>query len=291
MSESVTSPRRWGTSTSDALRVVPRRSYVSIVLAVLAVGISLALAFSLARNPNITWSVTADHLFDPQVLHGVLVTVQLSILAMFFGIVLGVAIGLARMSHNRILRSFAAGYTMFFRGVPVLVQLLIWGNIGLLFSDVTLAVPGTDLVAFSLPTNDLIGPFTAAVIGLALHEAAYVAEIVRAGVMGVPRGQVEAASAMGMRPGRITRRVVLPQAMRMIIPPTGNQFVTLIKGTSLVSVIAGGDLLTQTQNIAARTYQVIEMLAVATLWYMVLVGVASVGQLWLERRFSRGYQR
>lgn len=273
------------------LRVVPRRSLVTWALAGVAVLLCLAVTWTIVTSPSIDWSVTRSYLFNPQILHGVRVTILLSVLAMAFGVVLGVVVGLARMSKSAVLRGLATGYIMLFRGVPVLVQLLLWGNIGLIIQRVSLGIPFTDVEFFAVSTNRLIGPFTAAVIGLALHEAAYMAEVVRSGVMSVDRGQLEAAAALGMKPARTTRRILMPQALRVIVPPTGNQFVTLIKGTSLVSVIAGGDVLTQAQNIAASNYRVIELLGVATFWYVLLVAVASLGQSALERAVSKGVRR
>lgn len=271
------------------LTVVKRRSYFSLVLAVVSVLITGFVALGLARNPYLKWSVVADYLFSPMILKGVVVTIELSVLSMLCAIVLGILIGIARMARNPMLSSLARGYIVFFRGVPVLVQLLIWGNIGLLVKTISLGVPLTDITFFSIKTNDLLIPFASAVIGLTLAEAAFMAEVVRAGIVSIDRGQLEAAAAIGMTPARTTRRIVLPQALRVMIPPTGNEFVNLIKGTSLVSVIAGGDLLTHAQNISATSYRIVEMLVVATVWYLVLVTLATIGQNYLEKAASRGF--
>ncbi|MEW1931415.1 amino acid ABC transporter permease [Rhodococcus sp. NPDC079359] len=268
--------------------VIERRSYLPWILAAVAAALTVGFGWLLISNPALDWTQTVQYLFAPQVLKGVWVTIQLSILSMAVGICVGIFIGLGRMSDNGVLRTLSTIYVTIFRGIPVLLQLLIWGNIGLIVRNVTVGVPFTDVAFFSVPTNELIGPFTAAIIGLALAEAAYIAEVVRAGVLSVDRGQLEAASALGMTPGRTTRRIMLPQALRLIIPPMGNQFVTLIKATSLVSVIAGGDLLTQVQNISATSYRIIEMLAVAAFWYLVLVSVATIAQHFLERAVSKG---
>lgn len=275
---------------SDKLtyRVIPRKRPVPWVIAAIAIVATTGFLYSLATNGQLDWSVSAQYLFAPQVLRGVWVTIQLSIYSIVFGIAIGLVIGLGRMSSNRVLKTLSTAYVTVFRSIPVLLQLLIWGNIGLIIQNVSVGIPFTSVEFFSFRTNELIGPFSAAVIGLALAEAAYIAEVVRAGVLSVDKGQLEAASALGMNGSRTSRRIVIPQALRVIIPPLGNQFVTLIKATSLVSVIAGGDLLTQTQNIAATNYRVIELLAVAAFWYIILVVVASVGQHFLERRYSRG---
>src|SRR5699024_11095397 len=278
--------------TSQVLyKIIPRRSYIPWVLAGLTVAFTAAFVYGLATNPALDWAETGRYLFSPQVLSGVWTTIQLSVLAMILGIVVGLGVALFRLSKNKVLRALGTAYITVFRSVPVLVQLLIWGNVGLIIRIVSLGIPFTDVRFFSMPTNELIGPFTAAVLGLALAEAAYIAEVVRGGVSAVDKGQAEAASALGMTPARVTRRVILPQALRPIIPPLGNQFVVLIKATSLVSVIAGGDLLTQLTNISATSYRVIEMLAVAVFWYLVLVSVTSIGQYFLERKMSKGVRK
>lgn len=274
--------------TREKLLIRRRHQIFPWIVFALAVIIVFSVVQALVTAPTIDWTVVGSYLFAPPVIGGLWTTIVLSVVSMAIGIVLGVFIGLARMSSNRLLSGMAHGYIMLFRGVPVLVQLLIWGNIGLIIRNFAFGIPFTSVEFFSISTNELISPFTAAIIGLALHEAAYVGEIVRSGILSVDKGQLEAAAALGMSPARTTRRIVLPQSLRVMIPPTGNQFVTLIKGTSLVSVIAGGDLLTQTQNIAATSYRVIEMLAVASFWYLVLVGIATQAQSLLEKSVSKG---
>jgi len=273
------------------LTVVRRRAPWPWVLAAVAVAALGAFLYGMATNPALDWSETATYLFRPEVLKGLWVTIQLSVISTAAGIIIGLVIALWRMSTNRVLKTLALVYIALFRSVPVLVQLLIWGNIGLIIRNVSLGIPFTDIRFFSIPTNELVGPFTAAVLGLALAESAYIAEVIRAGILSVDAGQLEAASALGMTRGRTMRRIVLPQALRVMIPPLGNQFVTLIKGTSLVSVIAGGDLLTQVVNISATSYRVIEMLTVAVFWYLIIVSLATIGQYFLERRLSRGVKR
>ncbi|WP_295837720.1 amino acid ABC transporter permease [uncultured Microbacterium sp.] len=272
-------------------RVIRRRAILPWIVAAALSALMIGVVTALATNPRLDWGVTGQWLFNPRILKGVWVTIQLSVLSMVFGIVLGTVIGIARLSHNRVLRLIASTYVTIFRSVPALLQLLLWGNIGLIIQQVSIGIPFTDVRFFAINTNDLIAPFTAAVIALALHEAAYVAEIVRGGILGVDVGQREAGAALGMPPGYIMRRVLLPQAFRLIIPPLGNQFVTLIKATSLVAIIAGGDVLTEAQNIAASNYRVVEMLAVATFWYFLLVIAASIGQSFLERAATKGVRR
>jgi polar amino acid transport system permease protein len=284
----ITPPQR---QTAPARKVVRRHPIVPwIIAAVLAVA-SIAFVAALAANPRLDWSVTGQWLFNPRILGGVWITIQLSVLSMLFGIILGTAIGIARLSQNAVLRTIAAVYVTIFRSIPALLQLLLWGNIGLVVQQVQAGIPFTDVQFFVVDTNDLIAPFTAAVIALSLHEAAYVAETVRGGILGVDVGQREAGAALGMPPAYVMRNVLLPQAFRLIIPPLGNQFITLIKATSLVAIIAGGDVLTEAQNISASNYRVIEMLAVATFWYFVLVLAATVGQWFLERAVNKGVRR
>jgi polar amino acid transport system permease protein len=242
---------------------------------------------SLAVNDNIQWSVVGDFLFDDAILHAVLVTLELSVAAQALGIVLGVVFAVMRLSVNPVLRSTAGAYIWFFRGTPQLVQLIFWFNLGILFPTLGVDIPFLAL-DFSTPTNTIITPLTAAILGLGLNESAYYSEIVRAGVLSVPQGQVSAATALGMTFPQTMRKIVLPQAMRVIIPPTGNDFIMMLKTSSLVAVIGGSELLSTSRDIYARSFHVIELLIVASFWYLVLTSIASVGQYFLERRFSRG---
>lgn len=270
---------------------VPVRHPGQWVIGAIAVLAVAALVLSLAQNEKLDWGTVGAYLFTPSVLQGLLVTFELAAIGMVIGVALGILLALARMSHSRVLRGLASGYIWVFRGVPLLVQLLVWGNLGLLFATLGVGIPFTDLTLLEVNTNVLVTGFVAACLGLGLHEAAYMAEVVRGGIMSVDPGQREAAIALGMGGTTAMRRVVLPQAMRVIVPPTGNQFISLLKATSLVSVIAGGDLLTVVQNIGAVNFRTLEMLFVATFWYLVVVSVLSALQHILERRLSRGYTR
>lgn len=247
------------------------------------------LVWTIAINPNLHWDIVVKYQFDRVILEGLWVTVQLTVASMAIGVVLGVVVALMQVSDSRILRAGAMAYVWFFRGTPLLVQLIFWFNIALIFPEIGLGVPfgGPKLVTWD--TNTLITGFVAALLGLSINEGAYMSEIVRAGLRSVDPGQQEAAAALGMSRMKIMRRVVLPQAMRIIVPPTGNQFISMLKTTSLVSVIAGADLLTVTQRLYLTNFEVIALLIVASLWYLVLTTVASVGQYYLERRFSRGF--
>lgn len=253
-----------------------------VVLAVVAY-----VGYSFVTNPRIRWDLIGEYLGADAVLRGVLLTLELTVLAMVLGIVLGVVAAVMRLSQNVVLQAVAGAYVWLFRGTPVLVQLIFWFNIAALFPEFAIGVPfGPTLV--SVEANTLITQFTAVAIGLGLNEGAYMSEIVRAGIISVGRGQSEAATALGMRRGTILRRVVLPQAMRVIIPPTGNETISMLKTTSLALVVGLPELLGSVANVYSRNYQVIPLLLVATIWYLVLSTVLSIGQYFLERRLARG---
>ena len=236
----------------------------------------VALAVSIWQNPHIDHAAIARHQFAPAILQGLRLTVVLALLAALIGTVLGVALAVMRLSPSPVLRLGSGLYTWLLRGTPLLVQILLWGNLGLLFQRIG-----------PFDTNALITPFVASVVALGLNEAAYMAEIVRAGILSVDQGQADASLALGMSRGLAMRRILLPQALRVIIPPAGNQFISLLKATSLVSVIAGGDLLTAAENISSANLKTIELMLVATFWYLVLTTITSLGQYLVERRLGR----
>jgi polar amino acid transport system permease protein len=207
---------------------------------------------------------------------------------MLIGLVLGIVLALMRDSDNPVMTVASGLFIWLFRGTPVLVQLVFWFNIGIIFPSIGLSIPfGPTL--FDIPTNTIMTPALTALLGLGLNEAAYMSEIVRAGLLSVDHGQREAAQSLGLPPGKVLRRVVLPQALRVIIPPTGNQFISLLKTSSLVSIIAAGDLLTQATRIYNENFRILELLVVASLWYLLMTTIASIGQYYIERRFSRGF--
>ncbi|WP_011579388.1 MULTISPECIES: amino acid ABC transporter permease [Chelativorans] len=248
--------------------------------------IVLEAVMLVGQNPNFGWATVGEYLFHQNILDGLKITLGLSVVSMALGILFGLVIALMRMSPDRLLSGFAAGFLWFFRAVPLLVQLIFWYNLSALFPEVKISIPfGPELGAWE--TNSLISPLTAAIIGLALHEAAYMAEIIRGGLLSVDRGQIEATQAFGMSRARALRRVILPQAMRFIVPPSGNQFISMVKATSLVSVIAMSDLLYSVQAIYNRTFEVIPLLLVAAAWYLFIVSLLNVGQEFLERHFGR----
>ncbi len=254
----------------------------SVAVAVLA---ALGL-WSVATNPAFEWPVAGAYMLNPQILLGLWRTLELTVLAMVIGLVLGTALAMMRLSGNRLLQVLSWAYIWFFRSVPALVQLIFWYNFGALYPVIALRIPFGPAL-FSANANTLITPMFAALAGLGLSQAAYTAEVIRGGIASVAHGQTRAALALGM--GRLTifRRIVFPQAMRVIIPPVGNEVISMVKNTSLVSVIALAELLYTAQLIYARTYQTIPLLITASLWYLIVVSILSAGQHVLERRFRQ----
>ncbi len=269
------------TPVADVPEVVPLRRPFRWAAAVLVLALLAGAVFSVATNPNFQWNVVGAYFATPAVLHGLWLTVWLTAVTMVLGFALGTVLAVLRLSGNPVLAAVSWGYTWFFRSVPVLVQLLFWFNIGALY-------PVIGVGEFSTSTVDLLGGVTTAVIGLVLHEAAYAGEVVRGGILSVDPGQSESAQALGMTRGRILRRVVLPQAMRAIVPPAANMLIGTLKGTSIVSVIAVHDLLHSVQLIYNRNYQVIPLLLVATAWYLIVTSLLTIAQHRVERHYARG---
>ena len=258
--------------------------------AAVVVGLAvLGVLWSLAKNPNLDWPTILDYLFAELTLRGAVVTVVLTVVAMTIGLIGGVGVAVMRLSDNYVLRWVATAYVWFFRGTPVLVQIIFWGYLGAFYPRITLGIPFTDVTFYDQRTSTLITGTTAAILALGLNEVAYAAEIVRGGIQSVPNGQREAAASLGLTPAVTMRRVVLPQAMRVIVPPMGNEVITMLKTTALVSVIAGKDLLTNLQQAYAQNFKVIPLLVVASLWYLAMVTVLSLVQSRLEKRYGRGF--
>ncbi|MCO6007977.1 amino acid ABC transporter permease [Actinoallomurus purpureus] len=264
----------------------PLRWVASFILLVLAA----QLVHLLVTNDNFEWDVVGRY-FNAQIIgRGIVTTLELTVIAMAVGVVGGVLLAVGRLSENRLLRTSCGVYVWFFRGIPVLVQLVFWYNLSALLPRVSFGVPfGPEFVSGG--TNHLITPLFAAILGLGLNEAAYMAEIIRGGLLAVDPGQTEAAQALGMSDARTFRRIVMPQAMRFIVPPTGSQVINMLKATSLVSVIALADLLYTVQSIYNRTFQTIPLLIVACLWYLLITSVLYVGQSFIERHYARGATR
>jgi polar amino acid transport system permease protein len=261
-------PGRW---VAAALLLVLAAMFVNFVL----------------TSPRLRLDLVAGYLFERSILQGLLVTLELTVVAMAVGVVLGTVIAVMRLSENPLLRGAATAYVGLFRGTPILVQLLFWFFLGTVLPQISLGIPFGPSFA-SVPTNTLITQFTAAILGLGLNEAAYMAEIVRAGIGSVDRGQTEAAQALGMSPLTTYRRVVLPQAGRLIVPPTANEAISMLKLTSLCLVIGLPELTTTAQLIYGRNFQQIPLLIVASIWYLVLTTLLTIVQTRIERRMSRG---
>ncbi|GAB3556485.1 amino acid ABC transporter permease [Spelaeicoccus albus] len=261
----------------------------SIGMAV-AVIILAVLVLSAIRNDNFQWDVVFKYFLSKSIVRGLLTTIELTALSVAIGLSLGTVIAVMRLSKNPVLTYIASAYVWFFRGTPLLVQLIFWFNLSALYSRLSITIPfGPDLV--SVNTNAVISPFIAAMLGLGLHAAGYMAEVVRGGILGVDQTQVEAACALGMSRGTRFRKVVWPQALRLIIPPAGNRVISELKDTSLVSVIAIPDVLYSAQIVYSRTYETIPLLIVATLWYLIVVSLLSIGQRVAEKRVGRSVKQ
>jgi polar amino acid transport system permease protein len=272
------------------IRAVPVRRPGRWVAGAVILVIAVALVRSAATNPHFEWSVVGHWLFDERVLEGVRLTLELTVIAMGIGVVLGVLLAVMRLSPNPLLAGGSWLYIWFFRGTPVLVQLFFWYFISALYPKLDLGVPfGPAFIHGNV--NSLIKPFTAAILALGLNEGAYMAEIVRAGIISVPEGQSDAARSLGMTRLQTMRRIVLPQAMRVIIPPTGNETISMLKTSSLASTIAVGELTYQAQTIYSVNFKPIPLLIVASVWYLVCTSVLYIGQYYLERYYARGATR
>jgi polar amino acid transport system permease protein len=257
---------------------------VAAVLVLLLVAWMVAVVFT---NPNFQWKVVGKYLFSKEILDGVKLTIELTLSAMTIGVALGIVAALMRRSDNRLVAGAATFYIVAFRGTPALVQLIFWYNLAALFPRITLGIPffGPDWV--SINANAIITPMVAANLGLGLCEGAYMAEIVRAGIISVDSGQREAGMALGLTRAQTMRRIILPQALRVIVPPTGNQIIGMLKLSSLASVITVTELLSASELIYTRTYETIPLLIVASIWYVTLTSLLTLVQRLIERRLGR----
>ncbi|MGW1591593.1 amino acid ABC transporter permease [Streptomyces sp. NPDC002386] len=273
-----------------ALEVVPVRHYARWTAAVAVVVLVAQFVHGLATNPVWEWGVFGDYVLSETIVQAVWVTLQLTAYATVLGFLLGTVLAFMRLSHSPVLRTVAWTYIWIFRSIPMIVQLVFWFNLSALYEELGVGVPFGP-VLWSVDSNSLIGTIGAAVIGLTLHQAAYAAEIVRGGVVSVDHGQLEAAAALGIPRLRQIRRIVLPQAMRAILPTAGNEIIGLLKGTSVVYVMSIGELFYRVQVIYGRNGRVIPLLLVATAWYVALTSLLSVAQYYVERRYARGAGR
>lgn len=274
------------TGGADHVGVAPTRHIGRWVAAGVVVLIGVAVVVSMTTNPRFEWRVVGHYFAAPIILEGLGRTLVLTAIAMGIGIALGAMLALMRLSSNPVMSGASAVYTWFFRGIPPLVLLIFVYNISALYPSFGVRVPFGGPLLFSASANALITPFTAAIVGLGLNESAFMGEIIRAGIQSVPAGQSTAGLSIGMSRFQVMRRIVLPQAMRLIIPPTGNETIGMLKMTSLVSVLALADLLYSAQLIYSATFQTIPLLTVATLWYLIATTVLTLGQRYAELHFS-----
>jgi polar amino acid transport system permease protein len=270
-----------GIGDITGLRIVPRRFYGRWVAAVIIMAVFAWIVKAFAEG-QIAWNVVAQFFTAPAILNGLVNTVIMTACAMALGITLGVIFAVMYMSPNPVLRGSALFYIWFFRGTPLLLQLLLWFNLALVFPK--LGIPGV----FEMRTVDVMTPFVATLLGLGMNQGAYTAEVIRSGILSVDTGQTEAAKSIGMTRLTALRRIVLPQAMRVIIPPVGNEFISMVKLTSIASVIQYSEILRNAQTIYYANARVIELLIVAAAWYLMVVTLLQIGQYFLERRFARG---
>jgi polar amino acid transport system permease protein len=283
-------PKRADAPGPDAPRIVPRRHVGRWLTAAVALLLFAMVLNSVLRNRAFQWDVVGRYFTTAAVLDGLLLSLWLTAVVMVLGFLLGTVLAVMRLSANPVLRTLSWGYVWIFRSTPLLVQLLFWFNIGALYPTLGLGIPfGPQFI--TVKTVNLLGPTLTAVIGLTLHETAYAAEVVRGGILSVDLGQTEAAQALGLSRRRTLRRIVVPQAMRSIVPTAGNMLIGTLKGTSIVSVLAVHDLLYSVQLIYNQTYQVIPLLMVATLWYIATTTVLGAGQFYVERYYARGGSR
>jgi len=300
MASDTTSGTTQRPATPEAIKAIPVRHpgrwIASAVIAVLAA----MFIHMLVTNPVFQWGFMFDNMFTPAVLRGARTTLIMTVLAMVLGVLLGIVLAVMRLSPNPVVSGAAWGYVWFFRAIPRIVLLFFIANLGALYATYDLGFPFDqqlmslfgfegDWRFLGLNGNQIFAGFTAGLLGLALSEGAYMAEIVRAGIQSVEPGQAEAASALGMSRGKTTRRIVLPQAMRVIIPPTGNETIAMLKDTSLlIAVPVTAELSFQLRAVGSRTFQIIPMAVAAILWYLALTSLLMIGQYFLEKRFSRG---
>jgi polar amino acid transport system permease protein len=278
------------TEPPGEIQAVPVRHPGRWIAAAIVAILIVALGRSVATNPRFNWSVVGDFLFSSRILDGLVLTIELTALSMAIGIVLGIVLALMRLSPSALLSGTSWTYIWLLRGTPVLVQILLWNNIAALYPSVDLGIPfGPSFV--HLDANTVVTPFAAATLALGLNEGAYMSEIVRAGIISVDEGQIDASQALGMTRLQMMRRIVLPQAMRIIIPPTGNETISMLKTTSLVAFVALTDLLYSAQLIYATNYQTIPLLITASIWYLLVTSILSIGQYYIERHYGRGTSR
>ncbi|MCU1437119.1 MAG: transporter permease [Naasia sp.] len=283
----MTETQRSGAAEDDIIAVPLRHPWRWVSAGILGL-LFTWLVVLLWDNPNIDHATIGEYLFNPRILTGAVTTVVLTFAAMAVSTVLAVIVAGMRLSANPVLSFIAGFYVWVLRGTPLLVQIVFWGYLGLLFSEIVFGVPLTDIVFLRADTNALIPPLVAGLIALILNQTAYSAEIVRAGLLSVDSGQREAAYSLGMSPLRTFSKIVLPQAMRVILPPMGNETISMLKDTSLLSVIAVLELYTAATRISSQNLRQVELLIVISVWYVIMTTALSIPQHYLEKRFGRG---
>jgi polar amino acid transport system permease protein len=277
-------------SSDDIVAVPLKHPWRWVSAAIILVFLGL-FVYSLVASPNINHQIINEFLFDGRVINAAWLTVILTVISMTIGAVLATLLAIMKLSSNPVLRLVANGYIGFFRGTPLLLQIVFWGYLGIIYPTIDVGIPFTDMIWWSEKTSLVLSSTVAGVIALSLNEAAYAAEIVRAGILSVDAGQTEAGKSLGMSNGYTLRRIVLPQAMRVIIPPMGNEFISMLKSTSLLQVVAVMELYARTSQISAQNLAQVELLVVAGFWYLVMTTILSWPQSYLERKYGRGFSQ
>lgn len=276
-------------STNDDIVAVRLKHPWRWVSAAVLVALGAAFVYSLVSSPNINHDIIAKYIFNTKVIDAAILTVTLTVVSMLIGTALAIALAVMRLSNNPILKTVSVLYVGFFRGTPLLLQIVFWGYLGIIYPNITIGIPFTDIVWFTEKTSLVLTSIIAGIIALSLNEGAYAAEIVRAGILSVDGGQTEAAKSLGMSGGYTLRRIVLPQAMRVIIPPMGNEFISMLKNTSLLQVVAVMELYARTSQISSQNLAQVELLVVAGFWYLVMTTVLAWPQSYLEKKYGRGF--
>jgi polar amino acid transport system permease protein len=275
--------------SNDDVVAVPLRHPWRWVSAVILVAVLGLFVYSLWASPNINHEIVSKYLFNEKVIAAAGLTVSLTVISMLIGTILAIILAIMRLSANPVLKFVSIGYIGFFRGTPLLLQVVFWGYLGIIYPTIDIGIPFTDMIWWSEKTSLVFTSLVAGIIALSLNEAAYSAEIVRAGILSVDSGQAEAAKSLGMGSGYTLRRIVLPQAMRVIIPPMGNEFISMLKNTSLLQVVAVMELYARTSQISSQNLAQVELLVVAGFWYLVMTTVLSFPQSYLEKKYGRGF--
>ncbi|MDT8910567.1 amino acid ABC transporter permease [Amycolatopsis sp. PS_44_ISF1] len=290
MSSSSDAPPTGAPVDTEPIKAVPVRHYGRWAAGVVILFLAFVIVRSIVTNDNFDWPVVWDYLVNPRVLRGLQNTLILTVISMVIGVVGGVLLAVMRLSPNPLMKGAAGVYIWLFRGTPLITQLVFWNFLAFAYPRLGLGVPfGPEFVSWD--TNTLINQFTASLLGLGLNEAAYMAEIVRGGIQSIDSGQLEAASALGMKRTTTLRRIILPQAMRVIVPPTGNETIAMLKTTSLVVAIGYYELMVAVQTIYAQNFKTIPLLLTAVIWYLFMTSILTVIQVQIEKRFARGSSR